>query len=158
VPFNRKFRGTDGEVKDLAEKLLVEEASGILNWMIRGLEEYWEIGLAVPEEAKAKAQELREEQDFLGRFLDERMEKTENPAEMVLVSKLYETFQRHAETTGEGKYWTRQKFNSEMRAKGYEDRKVAIHGTRETRRVWFGVRLSSSYTAESFAMADVEVL
>ena len=56
----------------------------------------------MPEEAKAKAQELREEQDFLGRFLDERMEKTENPAEMVLVSKLYETFQRHAETTGEG--------------------------------------------------------
>ena len=72
VPFNVKFRDTQYEIKDLAEKLVQEEGSGILNWMLRGLEEYMEIGLAVPEEAKQKAQEFRDEQDFLGRFLEER--------------------------------------------------------------------------------------
>ena len=117
VPFNVKFRDTQNEVKDLAEKLVQEEGSGILNWMLRGLEEYMEIGLAVPEEAKQKAQELRDEQDFLGRFLDERTARTDANGEMVMVSRLYDTFKMHSDATGEGRGWTRTKFNAEMRAK-----------------------------------------
>lgn len=155
IPFDVKFRGTEGEVKDLAEKLVQEEGSGILNWMLRGLEEYMEMGLAVPEEAKQKAQELRDEQDFLGRFLEERTAKTDAYGEMVLVSKLYDTFKMHADTTGEGRGWTRQKFNAEMRAKDYEDKKVRVGD--KTPHVWLGVNLVSTFSAETF-MSNVEQL
>ena len=154
VPFNVKFRDTQSEIKDLAEKLVQEEGSGILNWMLRGLEEYMEIGLAVPEEAKQKAQELRDEQDFLGRFLDERTARTDANGEMVMVSRLYDTFKTHADTTGEGRGWTRTKFNAEMRAKGYEDKKVRVGD--QTPRVWVGIKLVSTMSAEHF-MSNVEL-
>jgi P4 family phage/plasmid primase-like protien len=155
VPFNVKFRDTQSEIKDLAEKLVEEEGSGILNWMLRGLEEYAEIGLAVPEEAKQKAQALRDEQDFLGRFLEERTAKTDANGEMVLVSKLYEAFQTHADITGEGRGWTRTKFNAEMRTKRHEDKKVRVGD--QTPRVWVGVKLVSTISADHF-MGNVEVL
>ena len=154
VPFNVKFRDTQSEIKDLAEKLVQEEGSGILNWMLRGLEEYMEIGLAVPEEAKQKAQELRDEQDFLGRFLEERSARTDANGEMVLVSKLYDTFKMHSDATGEGRGWTRTKFNAEMRSKGYEDKKVRVGD--QTPRVWVGVKLVSTMSAEHF-MSNVEL-
>jgi putative DNA primase/helicase len=155
IPFDVKFRGPEGEVKDLAEKLVEEEGSGILNWMIRGLEQYTEIGLAVPEEARQKTQELRDEQDFLGRFLEERTAKTDAYGEMVLVSKLYDTFKMHADTTGEGRGWTRQKFNAEMRAKDYEDKKVRVGD--KTPHVWLGVKLVSTFSADTF-MSNMEQL
>jgi putative DNA primase/helicase len=154
VPFNVKFRDTQSEIRDLAEKLVQEEGSGILNWMLRGLEEYMEIGLAVPEEAKQKAQELRDEQDFLGRFLDERTARTDANGEMVMVSRLYDTFKAHADATGEGRGWTRTKFNAEMRAKGYEDKKVRVGD--QTPRVWVGIKLVSTMSAEHF-MSNVEL-
>ena len=154
VPFNVKFRDTENEVKDLAEKLVQEEGSGILNWMLRGLEEYMDIGLAVPEEAKQKAQELRDEQDFLGRFLDERTARTEANGEMVMVSRLYDTFKAHSDATGEGRGWTRTKFNTEMRAKGYKDKKVRVGD--QTPRVWVGIKLVSTMSAEHF-MSNVEL-
>ncbi|MFZ0862054.1 MAG: phage/plasmid primase, P4 family [Candidatus Sulfotelmatobacter sp.] len=156
IPFNVRFRDTKEEVKDLSAKLIEEEGSGILNWALRGLEEYMEIGLAVPEEAKQCAEELREEQDFLGRFLEERTAKTYDNAEMVKTSKLYETFRSHADITGEGRGWTRQRFNAEMRSKGYEDKKVRVGD--KTAEAWIGVKLVNSYTAETFAMADTEQL
>ncbi len=155
VPFNVKFRDTQSEIRDLAEKLVQEEGSGILNWMLRGLEEYAEIGLAVPEEAKQKAQELRDEQDFLGRFLDERTARTDANGEMVMVSKLYDTFKTNADITGEGRGWTRTKFNAEMRAKGYEDKKVRVGD--QTPRVWVGVKLVSTISADHF-MRNADLL
>lgn len=155
IPFDVKFRGTEDEVKDLAEKLVQEEGSGILNWMLRGLEEYAEMGLAVPEEAKEKAQELRDEQDFFGRFLEERTEKTDAPGEMVLVSRLYDTFKIHADATGEGRGWSRTKFNAEMRAKGFEDKKVRVGS--QTQRVWLGIKMTYTISGETF-IGDVEQL
>ena len=102
VPFNVKFRDTQSEIKDLAEKLVQEEGSGILNWMLRGLEEYMDIGLAVPEEAKQKAQELRDEQDFLGRFLDERTARTDANGEMVMVQQAVRHLQGALRRHGRG--------------------------------------------------------
>jgi P4 family phage/plasmid primase-like protien len=156
IPFNVRFRDTKEEVKDLSAKLIEEEGSGILNWALRGLEEYMEIGLAVPKEAKQCAEELREEQDFLGRFLEERTAKTYDNAEMVKTSTLYETFRWHADITGEGRGWTRQGFNAEMRSKKFEDKKVRVG--EKTAEVWIGVKVVNSYTAETFAMADTEEL
>jgi phage/plasmid-associated DNA primase len=98
---------------------------------------------------------LRDEQDFLGLFLEERTAKADANGEMVLVSKLYDTFKMHSEATGEGRGWTRTKFNAEMRAKGHEDKKVRVGD--QTPRVWVGVKLVSTISADHF-IGNVEVL
>lgn len=54
---------------------LKAEASGILNWLIRGLEDWMEIGLATPESVLASTAEYREDSDALGRFILEWCEK-----------------------------------------------------------------------------------
>lgn len=58
----------------LAEKLKAE-ASGILNWLIRGLEDWMETGLATPESVLASTAEYREDSDALGRFILEWCER-----------------------------------------------------------------------------------
>lgn len=58
----------------LPEKLKAE-ASGILNWLIRGLEDWLEVGLATPESVLASTAEYREDSDALGRFILEWCEK-----------------------------------------------------------------------------------
>ena len=73
---------------------------------------------------------------------------------MVMVSRLYDTFKMHSDATGEGRGWTRTKFNAEMRAKGYEDKKVRVGD--QTPRVWVGVKLVSTMSAEHF-MSNVEL-
>lgn len=50
---------------------LKAEASGILNWLIRGLEDWMEVGLATPESVLASTAEYREDSDALGRFIME---------------------------------------------------------------------------------------
>lgn len=56
----------------LPEKLKAE-LSGILNWMIQGLQEYRKIGLAIPDEIKAATEEYRKEEDYLEDFLQSRV-------------------------------------------------------------------------------------
>jgi hypothetical protein len=36
IPFDVRFRGQSDEIQNLAEKLVAEEGSGILNWMLEG--------------------------------------------------------------------------------------------------------------------------
>lgn len=54
---------------------LKAEAPGILNWLIRGLEDWMEVGLATPESVLASTAEYREDSDALGRFILEWCEK-----------------------------------------------------------------------------------
>lgn len=58
---------------DLANRLFREEGEGIMNWIVQGAKEWREMGLAVPECLKAAAQDYREEEDFVGRFVKECM-------------------------------------------------------------------------------------
>ncbi len=60
IPFEVKFRNTEKEIKDYADILVAEEGSGILNWMIAGLKQYREKGLAHPEDVTLAAEEWRD--------------------------------------------------------------------------------------------------
>lgn len=76
-PFERHFPAEEQE-KDLSEKLL-QEKSGILNWLLEGLRMYLETGRLIPCEESIKAtEEYREESDKLGQFWAERMEESKD--------------------------------------------------------------------------------
>ncbi len=76
LPFERHFLDEERD-RDLAEKLK-EEKSGILNWMLVGLEKFREKGHLMPcDEIIEATKEYQEESDKIGQFFSERMEKTE---------------------------------------------------------------------------------
>lgn len=54
--------------------LYAEEASGILNWALQGLLDWRQLGsLGVPESVKADVQEYRDDEDYVGQFIDDRL-------------------------------------------------------------------------------------
>lgn len=85
-PTNENERRAD---KNFKEKL-IEEASGILAWLVRGCLEWQKIGLKPPAIIRKETAKYRKEEDILGDFIDEhcfRDPKTRTPA-----SDLYDRF------------------------------------------------------------------
>lgn len=73
--FERHF-SEDERDRDLLEKL-ESEKSGILNWMLEGLEKYRKAGhLIAPPEVIEATKEYQQENDKIGQFFDERMKKS----------------------------------------------------------------------------------
>jgi putative DNA primase/helicase len=140
VPFRVRFRGQQNEIKDLSAKLLREEGSGILNWMLRGYGEWKRIGLAEPAEAREAQAVIREEMDFLARFLEEKTERTELPHEYVSNKALFNSFVLWAEANKEGRGWDQKRFTKECRSRGLETKPTLMAG-RKTVRAWQGIRL-----------------
>jgi putative DNA primase/helicase len=99
IPFTVKFRGTDKQVKDLAEILLAEEAPGILNWFLDGYCEWKQVGLKAPDEVKVAVSEWQEAEDWLRRFLDEMVDTTTDKNQFVLKSELFSRFDQWANRT-----------------------------------------------------------
>jgi len=64
------------EVDPDLEQKLIEEAPGILQWMLDGAEEWLQRGLDPPEKAKAAVEDYRAAQDPVGEFLAARCEIT----------------------------------------------------------------------------------
>jgi putative DNA primase/helicase len=70
VPFTAEIPDNEKDPK-LQSKIIDQELSGVLNWLIDGCLEWQRIGLAIPDEVKAATQEYKAEGDTLGRFIDE---------------------------------------------------------------------------------------
>lgn len=80
----------DDEVNPRLEAELHAEAAGILNWMLEGLADWLERGLAPPEEVTAANQSYRDEMDPLHRFLSECVElKPESAIERKVLVTAY---------------------------------------------------------------------
>jgi putative DNA primase/helicase len=70
LPFTQTF---DGNSKDpQLEQKLRAEASGILNWAIRGCLDWQRIGLRMPDSIKQATQRYQEESDILAEFFEDR--------------------------------------------------------------------------------------
>lgn len=69
IPFTVTIDGASID-KHMGEKLL-EEAEGILAWLVRGCMTWYRQGLTVPDVVKQATQEYRHEMDTIARFLDE---------------------------------------------------------------------------------------
>jgi putative DNA primase/helicase len=80
VPFEAEFwpNPTKPHHKPIDTKLeekLLKEASGILNWLMRGCLDYQKRGLALPRKVKAAVESYREENNGIEIFLRDRCQK-----------------------------------------------------------------------------------
>jgi putative DNA primase/helicase len=141
IPFEVKFRNSGKEIKDYADILLREEGSGILNWCLEGLKQYREKGLAHPEDVAQKADEWRDRDDWLARFIEDiGLEPTDDKQRFVTKHDLWLAFSSWADVTKQAKGVDEKRFTQAMRRKGYEDEKP-IKRDGKTVRVWHNVRI-----------------
>jgi P4 family phage/plasmid primase-like protien len=72
IPFGRKF--AEAERNPNLEEQLIQEADGILAWIIQGAVQWHQNGLSICPTIKQESAEYRTESDLLGHFLEERVE------------------------------------------------------------------------------------
>lgn len=86
------------------EKVLYGESSGILNWLIEGLQDYREIGLQIPEKIKAASREVKASSDWLSEFFNETFttKKKSGMAEesRIRASQVYDLYKKWAISNG----------------------------------------------------------
>ena len=69
IPFNQQFKGADAD-KQLGRKLMAER-SGILNWLVEGVQRVLREGIEFPREVSQAVDAYRAEMDYLGEFINE---------------------------------------------------------------------------------------
>jgi putative DNA primase/helicase len=109
----------------MLEEKLWSERSGILNWMLKGLYEYRELGLDPPLEVLGAAAEYRREQDILGYFV-----ATMDAKVIVQSSLLYDMYKDWCGEQGMKHQLTLTKFGTLMK-----ERADVIHETDREGRV-----------------------
>lgn len=82
IPVNERIRNF--------EDILLEEASGILNWMLEGYREWKNEGLGDTEKIREATAEYRDENDVLRDFLEERC--IEDPNASISKKELYQAY------------------------------------------------------------------
>lgn len=104
---------------------LVQEASGILNRMVRGAIQYLGTGLPLPETIKEATEAYLDENDILGKFLSLCIERV--PGETIGSSALHELFaawQTWAQLLpASGKPWSPKYLASQLERKSFRKRK-----------------------------------
>lgn len=70
IPFTR-IVPPEKRVENLSKILVGEEGPGILAWIIRGAVDYFENGMRDPEKVKNATQKYADEEDHVGRFIEE---------------------------------------------------------------------------------------
>lgn len=70
--------------------LYQEEASGILNWALAGLADWRQLGsLGQPDSIREDVQSYRDEEDYVGQFLDDIVVRTNDPNDFVSSQMMY---------------------------------------------------------------------
>jgi putative DNA primase/helicase len=120
--------------KDLGAKLL-NEASGILSWAVKGCLRWQEQGLNPPPEVLQATQSYRAEMDILAGFLDDCCVEEVNLT--VPLGDLYKAYDQWCDDSGE-KSMTKREFGMRMRERGF----TQVRGTGGVR-LWDGVGLQA---------------
>jgi len=119
IPFDHTIP-EDKRDPNLLTKLL-EEAPGILNWLIEGLVDYRENGLNAPEAVSQATKEYRSEEDILGIFIEEKfIRKLEGKTDCQTAYSLYMAwcYQNGHGTLSKAKFTKRLKTHNINRDKG----------------------------------------
>ena len=117
IPFNAKFE-QDRE-KGYEEKLL-PEASGILNWILKGSAAWQNRELAPPDVVLERTKQYRDEEDLIENFIKDKC--AIDPEEWVLFVDLYGAYVEWCETEGEAAQ-TATAFGRALSEKGYNSSK-----------------------------------
>jgi putative DNA primase/helicase len=97
VPFTQRFEGSSID-KKLPEKLRAE-AEGILVWLVRGCQEWVQIGLSPPPVVSDATKEYQSQEDVIGRFIRDCYQET--TSDSTKFSNLYRQFEIWAVDNGE---------------------------------------------------------
>jgi putative DNA primase/helicase len=97
---------------DLLAKIVGEEASGVLNWLVEGCIEYLEEGLNPPKEVRQWVEDFRRDSDEIGDFLTESTEVTGDPEDFIKGRDLVEAVQ----------FWQRDKGGTPYLARTIENK------------------------------------
>lgn len=131
IPFTVRFEEAQQD-KNLATTLKLE-AQGIIQWAVKGFQQYLTAGLPETAEIEAATASYKAEQNPIASFVSEMCVKDETAT--VNRSELYESYQRWAMDSDE-RVMTRKDFNQHMREQGYKDKRT------EDDRFWVGIGLA----------------
>lgn len=104
VPFTEQIPEGERRPKQEMDDMLFEEAPGILNWMIEGALNYLEGGLMEPASVRSATQELREESDPYGAFLDDACIVSGEADDRIGSAELVNAFHFWLAMRGEGQF------------------------------------------------------
>lgn len=89
------------KIKNYGDLLYQEEASGILNWALRGLRDWWELGsLGVPESVREDVDAYRDEEDYERQFVEECLVITDSDDDYVTNDEVFQVYQRWSSRVG----------------------------------------------------------
>lgn len=141
VLFNAKV-SDEKKITDYGQLLFEEEAPGILNWAIEGLKDWQQLnGLGQPEYVLLATTELRDEEDLIKQFMEERLYVSGAVTDVISGAQLYTEYCLWAGLQGLSQYErsSRVQFGRELAAKGLKT-KVWRNG-RSTIRGYEGVQI-----------------
>lgn len=147
IPFNARFTTVEDvkegdKIKDLnLGTKLRSELSGILKWAIEGCLLWQKENLGDPCEVKDLRNHYREEQDIVGRFLEEKVEKVKG--EQAPIGPMYSAFIQWAMNAGEMARISQKDFVKRILEKGYKksDKRIFDTRTKELNVVFFDLKL-----------------
>lgn len=105
--------------RDLPKKLQAE-ASGVLNRLLDGLRQWFDVGLAFPEAVERATAEYREDSDVVGQFLEECTRAEESAR--VQSSNLHRVFVAWQKARGE-RGWSNKAMSNALLARGLRKKK-----------------------------------
>jgi putative DNA primase/helicase len=115
VPFTACISNEEQD-NQLAAKLSAE-LPGILNWALAGLRQYHDIGLAPPHCVTAATNEYKSDQDTLGDFIDECLERGQGFTASKAV--IYQAYDRWARTCGQRLPLTSKRLSRQLKERGF---------------------------------------
>jgi P4 family phage/plasmid primase-like protien len=130
IPFTQKFEG-DKDDRQMEDKLAAE-ASGILNWAVRGCLLWQREGLEMPDAMRAAVNLYKRDEDKLADFIEDVT--FDNPSGEILNTVLYERYKQHCEENG-AHPWSSKLLGKALRERMWQDHK------RTKGVVWLGVSL-----------------
>lgn len=126
-------------ITDFGERLVAQEGGRILGWIIAGAKAFWEADrkLKKPEEVAQATAEYFADEDWIGKFLDEKCEI--DPSYTERGGELYAAYKAWAELNGE---YARggNAFAKELEKRGFEKRHT------KTGKLWSGLRVIEDET------------
>jgi putative DNA primase/helicase len=140
IRMDTEFCGPN-EVLGYADVLYEEEASGILNWLLKGLEAYHMLGLDEPEAVRTAVENYRTDMNLAASFIRDKVEegvliKDEDfETKSSEVWNLFSTYctENHQLTLGA------RRFQNQLKALGFEP--VKIGG----KAYWKGLRIAADH-------------
>jgi putative DNA primase/helicase len=129
VPFNVQI--PKAERDPLIVQRMMLEAPGIMNWLIEGARSYLEAGLSPPAEVSKATDELRQDADPYGKFLDDACIVTGNAEDSISTRELMLCFQ----------FWQMRRGETP-----FKDRTVSVNMKDHSRR-WRSPRTGKQFTA-----------